>query len=203
MQTSFYRLCVLVTSCTLLVSVACGSASQSQTTDERPADDDVVARIGDREITMSDLDEKVMASNMSVFQELYNARREALGELVADALLSEEAARRGISTDELVQQEIASKVTPVTEADIEAFYNQNKGRLGGQTLEQISGQIREYMMARNEALVRQGYIDGLREKANVEIALDPPRVPIVVADHERIKGSSDAKVTIVEYSDFQ
>ena len=203
MQLSFFRLVVLVISSTLLFSVACGTASQSQTTEERPSDPSVVARVGDREITLSDLDDKVMASNMNVFQELYNARRDALGALVAEALLEEEAKGRGVSVDDLVQQEITSNVSPVTQSDIEAFYEQNKARLGGQTIEQISGQIREYLMARNEAVVRQSYIDGLREKANVAISLEPPRVPIVVADGERMKGPADAEVTIVEYSDFQ
>jgi hypothetical protein len=35
------------------------------------------------------------------------------------------------------------------------------------------------------------------------VSLDPPRVPIQVARGERLKGDFDAKITIVEYSDFQ
>jgi hypothetical protein len=37
----------------------------------------------------------------------------------------------------------------------------------------------------------------------VDVSLDPPRVPITVAEGERVKGSETASVTIVEYSDFQ
>jgi hypothetical protein len=52
-------------------------------------------------------------------------------------------------------------------------------------------------------MARQTYLTSLREKAEVAITLDPPRVPITVAEGERVKGSAEAPVTIVEYSDFQ
>ncbi len=192
----------------LLLSVACGTASQSQThSDEVEASgggvESVVARVGDREITMAELDQKVLATNVKVFQDLYDARSAALGELVAEVLLAREAEKRSITVDELIEQEITSDVTPVTEEDIEAFYEQNRIRLRGQPLDQVEPQIREFMESRNEGIVRQSYIDGLRDEASVHVALSPPRVPVTVASNERIRGSGDAEVTIIEYSDFQ
>ena len=166
-------------------------------------DDAVVATVGERTITLADVDDKLRQTNMNVFQELYNARRGVLGELVAEMLLAAEAEKRGVSVDELVEEEISARVEPVTDEEVQAFYDQNRARLGGQTLEQIGGQIRDFMVARNEQAARQSFIDGLRGDSEVVIALDPPRVPIEVASNERIKGSEDAAVTIVEYSDFQ
>ena len=205
MMMKFRRLGVLVPASTLLLALGCGTASQSRASSNGSGsgDDAVVARVGEREITMAELDEKVSSTNMEVLQALYNARREALGELVAGALLEKEAERRGLSVDELVQKEIASKVSPVSDEDVETFFNQNRARLGGQSLEQIGEQIRQYLNARNEAAVRQSYLDGLRKEVNVTIALDPPRVPIRIAQGERVSGPDDAPVTIVEYSDFQ
>lgn len=191
---------------TLLMTVACGSASQSQTqsaTRGQQSEDAIVATVGERSISLADVDQKVLETNMSVFQELYNARREVLGELVAEALLSQEAFERGISEDELVAEEITSMIAPVTDADVEAFFEQNSARLGGQTLEQIGGQIRGFMVARNEQIARQAFIDKLRAEAGVSIALEAPRVPVVVAAGERIRGPEGADITIVEYSDFQ
>ena len=208
MQVKLCRPSAVVLAGALLLSVACGTASQSQTHSEvgeasGGSVESVVARIGDREITMSELDQKVLATNVKIFQDLYDARRAALGEFVADALLAREAEKRSITVDELVEQEITSDVTPVTDEDIEAFYEQNSVRLRGQTLEQVGPQIREFMESRNEGIVRQSYIDGLRDEASVHVALSPPRVPITIASNERIRGSADAEVTIVEYSDFQ
>ncbi len=191
----------------LLLAVACGTASQSQTqsqgTGNQSSEDRVVATIGESSITLGDLDRKVLETNMSLFQKLYNARREVLGELIAELLLSEEAAARGMTPDELVAQEITAQVTPVPEAEVQTFYEQNRARFGGQTLEQMSDQIRGFMVARNEQAVRQAFIDGLRADANVAIVLEAPRVSVLVASSERMRGPEDAEVTIVEYSDFQ
>ncbi len=205
MQVKLCRPSAMVLAGALLLSVACGTASQSQNRSEvvEASGGSVVARIGDREITMSELDQKVLATNVKIFQDLYDARRAALGELVADALLAREAEKSSVTVDELVEQEITSEVTPVTDEDIEGFYEQNRVRLRGQTLEQVSPQIREFMETRNEGIVRQSYIDTLRDEASVQVALSPPRVPVTVASNERIRGSADAEVTIVEYSDFQ
>ena len=202
------RLAASAFAATVFVSFACGGASQSQTRASGPkvssaSGDDVVATVGGQEITLAELDEKVKSSNMEVFQKLYEARRQVLGELVAESLLEQEAASRGITRDELVEAEIASKTPPVTDDQVETFYEQNKAQLRGQTLEQIGGQIREFMVARNEATARQAYIDRLTADADIDIQLDPPRTNVQVAESERVRGPDDAEVTIVEYSDFQ
>ncbi len=207
MELNFRRHDAIVAVGSLLLAVACGTASQSQMQSQakgnQRSDETVVATIGERTITLGDVDQKLLETNMNVFQELYNARRQVLDGLVAELLLSEEAAARGMTQDELVAQEITAQVPPVTEADVEAFYEQNRASLGGQTLAQVGGQIREFMVARNEQSARQAFIDGLRADANVAIALEAPRVPVVVASNERIRGREDAEITIVEYSDFQ
>ena len=80
----------------MLLSVACGTASQSQTHSEVVQAsggnvERIVARVGDHEITMAELDQKVLATNVKICQDLYDARSAALGELVADVLLAREA----------------------------------------------------------------------------------------------------------------
>jgi hypothetical protein len=180
------------------------ASREARASSQSAADPSVVARIGDREITLGEVDQRALKSNMMVFQQLYDARRQAIEELLAEALLDEEAERLGITREELETREIRSKVPEVTQKDVEDFYNQNRGRIPpDQTLEQLSGQIRDFLATRNEATARQGYLTGLREKAEVDVSLDPPRVPITVAQGEPMKGGENAPVTIVEYSDFQ
>jgi len=191
----------------LFLSASCDKAPASQSAragSESASDSNVVARVGDRVITLSEVDERALKANMAVFQQLYDARRQAVEELLAEALLEQEAGRLGITRDELETQEIRSKIPEVTAKDVEDFFNQNRGRIPpGQTLEQLSGQIQQYLAARNEVTARESYLSGLREKAEVDVSLDPPRVPITVAEGERVKGPEGAPVTIVEYSDFQ
>ena len=163
----------------------------------------VVARVGDRAITLEEVDQKAIASNRSVYQELYDARRSAVETLIAEELLTQEAKKRGVSKDELIEQEITPNIDTVTDSDVEAFYNQNRNRMGGRSIEQIGEQIKAYLQTQSERQARESFVDKLKENAGIEIALEPPRVPVTVADNERVKGGRAAKVTIVEYSDFQ
>ncbi len=207
MQERFYRLGVIVAAAAL-IGVACdeGAVSGASASGGEPktqSQSGVVAHVGDQEITLDEVDARARQANMKAFQELYEARKDALDELVSDALLEQEARARGTSKDDFEAKEIRSKVAPVEQKDVEAFYNQNRARLGGQSLEDLAPQIRAFLVSRNEAVARQGYLDELRGKSKVDIALDPPRTPIQVAANERAKGLSEAPVTIVEYSDFQ
>lgn len=188
-------------------ATACGQAPASQSPARagaaRASDDTVVVKVGDREITLAEVDAKAIQSNMEAYQQLYDARRQAVDELVSDLLLTREAESRGITKDELVAREIDAKVAEVNEAEIEQFYEQNRARLGGQSLEQIGPQIRQYLAMRGQTVARENFLSSLRTAANVTVALDPPRVPLQVASNERVKGKDDAAITIIEYSDFQ
>jgi hypothetical protein len=159
--------------------------------------------VGDREISLDQVDVKALQLTMRSPNELYEARRRALEELIADALLEGEARARGITREELLAQEVEAKLPEVSAQDVEAFFNQNRDRLGGQGLDQIGGQVREFLASRNQAMARQKYLAELRARTTVDVALEPPRVEIVVAANEPTKGPEGAPVTIVEYSDFQ
>ena len=163
----------------------------------------VVATIGDRQIYLSELDDKVNASNRDLIQALYDARKNVLDELIANVLLENEAAEKGVTVDSLIEKEISSNIEPISESEVDTFFQENRDRLGGQTLEQIGGEIRRYLRGSKEQFARQVFVNDLRSTTKVATYLDPPRTNIVVSDGERILGSNDAVVTIVEYSDFQ
>jgi len=187
--------------CVLLGGIACASAAKD--TPGSKTEGDVVARIGDRSITLEELDAKAMLATIQPYQALYDARRGVLEEMIAEQLYEQEAAARKIEVRELVAVEITEKTKPVTDADVEAFYNQNRGRMRGQSLEQLSGQIKEYLTRINAAEAEKAFVDQLKQKANVKIALDPPRMIVTVAENSRSMGPDDAAVTIVEFADFQ
>jgi hypothetical protein len=187
----------------VLLTVSCDKAPASQAAPSGKSDSAVAARVGDREISLDQVDVKAFQMTMRSPNELYEARRQALEELIAESLVEQEAKARGVTREELIAQEIDAKLPQVTEQDIQGFFDQNRDRLGGQTLEQIGGQIREFLASRNQAAARQKFVGELRAKATVDVSLDPPRVEIAVAQNERSKGPGGAPVTIVEYSDFQ
>jgi hypothetical protein len=194
-----------VTLCALLLVlapvVACAGASEKPATAEPTSE--VVAQVGEWSITLDELDEKARAANMKPYQELYNARQQVLNQLIDQQLIKTEAAARGVGEDELFNLEVTGNLQPVTDEEIQAFYEQNKARMGEQTFDQRRGQIQAFLTRQKALVAQQNFIKDLREKSGITISLDPPRIEVVVAANELTRGPDTAKVTIVEYSDFQ
>lgn len=195
-----------VTLCALLLVlapvVACAGASEKPAAAEPTSE--VVAQVGEWSITLDELDEKARAANMKPYQELYNARQQVLNQLIDQELIKTEAAARGVDEDELFNVEVTGNLQPVTDEEIQAFYEQNKARMGEQqTFDQVRGQIQAFLTRQKALVAQQNFIKDLREKSGITISLDPPRIEVVVAANELTRGPDTAKVTIVEYSDFQ
>lgn len=177
-------------------SRAAGAAAPSQQAG------DVVARVGDQAITLDDVDHKVLEMSMNP-HELYQARQNAAQELVTESLLQQAAKARGVNVEDLVEGKITSRIEPVTEEDVDEFFEANRARMGGRTLDSVRPQIRAYLESQSETLARESFLSELRSDLDVSVTLEPPRAPITVAAGEATKGPEGAAVTIVEYSDFQ
>jgi len=185
--------------------VICASApAQTPARSESPdAKAGVAATIGGKPVTTAELDEKILKANMKLAQQLYDARKAAIDEIVIDRALGEEAKGRNITVDQLLKERAASKVTPVNDADVQLFYEGNKGRFPGKTMEQAAPQIKSTLANQRESNARASLIAELKTKADVKLLLDLPRADVAVAANDPVKGPADAKVTIIEFSEFQ
>jgi protein-disulfide isomerase len=183
-------------------TLGCGDAAATiQAADEPQAK--VVARVHGHDITLEDVDEKIFGTLADLRQQEYDARRGALDALVAERLIEAEATRRGLTTDSLLRQEVEDKVEAPDPAEVEAFYEMNKARLGNQPREQAiirveQALVRRILDARNEAFVGE-----LRKAAGVAISLEPPRTLLELPASAPALGPADAPVTLVEYTDYQ
>lgn len=158
-----------------------------------------LAVVGGVEITEDDLD--IRGELIRLEQEEYQLKSEALEEAIATKLIEQEAAKRGVSVEELEQTEINSKVKEPSDLQVEAFYEQQKARIR-QPLEAVRPQVKELLANIQQRDLRMGFVDTLRESAEVRVLLDAPRLPVNL-DGAPMKGPEDAPVTIVEFSDFQ
>jgi hypothetical protein len=197
---------------TLLVAVGllvgCANASTDAEKAEQTGSDnsggEVVAKIGDQPITMAEVDEKSRAISLKPYQDLYNQRRQAIEQIVADRLLEQEAEAAGMTATDLMNKEVYEKAPQISEEQIQGFYTQNKAQMGGRELDDnLKSQIGNYLAAQNLSQLQRDFLERLKSKANVSITLEPPRVDVVIAANDPTKGPADAPVTIVEYSDFQ
>ena len=199
----------LFATCAILLALACSTPAQ-----QRPAPQavgggtDVAARVGDRTITMTEVDERWQKAQPSgraqVVQQLYDGRREALEGIVADMLIAQAAKGKGLDPEKFTEAELASRVQPVTEGQIIAFFQENQAQMQGRALAAMSPAIRQYLEEQQRTAAHRALVEELRKAGpRVEMVLDAPRYEVAVAPDDPSLGAAAAPVTLVEFSDFQ
>lgn len=189
----------------LVFGIACSPTAAQPAKQAAPGD--VVATVGTESITLAQVDEKALQQSAANFgslrlvQALYEARRMAIDEIVADRLMNQEAKSRGVDRTTLVEKEIGDKVPPVSDTDVSSWYQANQARVQGAPFEQVRAPIRAYLIQERMETARQQFIGVLKSKTPVKILLDPPR--LAVAATGPTKGSAGAPIQMIEFSDFQ
>jgi len=169
---------------------------------------DVVARVGDRVVTLREVDARwreLDASEQFKAQDaLYEGRRRALDVIIADTLLGRAAKARGVTVEQLLKQEIPKRISPVADADVDAFYQANQDRIQGRSIDDVRPAIVEMLQRQRRDAARASLLAGLRREGGAtEIALEPPRQEMTFTSDDPVRGPRSAAVTIVEFSDYQ
>src|SRR4029453_13723389 len=103
--------------------LACSSSAQQS------AEGEVVAKVGDRAITLKEIEDRWKkddaAEHAEATQKLYEGRRTALDKIVADILIAEAAKGSGMSVDGFEEAEVSKRVRQVTDSDVQSFYKAN------------------------------------------------------------------------------
>jgi len=187
------------------LAAACSSTSAQPSKAQLPTD--VVATIGSTSVTLAQVDEKALQQpasnfgNVKLAEALFDARRQAIDDIVADVLMDREAKSRGVERSALVEKEIGDKVAPVTDVDVTNWYQANQARVQGAPLDQVRAPIRAYLIQQRMEEARQRYVDVLKEKAAVRVLLEPPRLKVAATGPAR--GAAGAPIEMIEFSDFQ
>ena len=186
----------------LLISLACSSQAQQQGGQE-PA-----ARIGDRTVTVRELDDRWKQEDPSAKaqadQAVYDGRKAALDAIIADALIDQAAKANNVAKEKFVQDEVAKRLKPVSDTDVRNFYVQNSERMQGRTFEHMSAAIQQYLEQQHQTEAKQALIADLRKAGPpIRVVMDAPRSTVQVNSDDPSQGKADAPVTVVEYSDFQ
>jgi protein-disulfide isomerase len=199
----------------LLGGIACSAKAdhhEAMDKKESMSGDEVLARVNGKDITAAQVSESVSADLERAEAQLNAARAEyernkfsimesGVKQVIEDRLLEAEAAKRGVTKEELVATEIEAAAPAVTDADVDAWYNENQARLRGRAKEEVAPQIQQFLEQQRLTEARTSFMKGLRDGAEVAILLDPPRADVEAVGPS--KGPADAPVTIVEFSDFE
>ncbi|MFN7940893.1 MAG: thioredoxin domain-containing protein [Thermoanaerobaculia bacterium] len=162
----------------------------------------VVAEVQGQKITMADVEKAAAAQLAQIEKQRFAVIQQTVDRLVEDKLVDAEAAARGVDKQSLLKTEIQDKVSDISDAEVDTWFQQNQARLGGRTKESIAPQIKQFLSQQKQNDVREAFLGGLRAKYTAKVLIEPPRMVVAEADSPA-KGPANAPVVLIEFSDFQ
>jgi protein-disulfide isomerase len=188
----------------LVCAAAAGCArTQAQAPASAGGAGPVAAQVGGTAITLDEVDKRLAGTLARLDYERYEARRQAVDDLVNERLLDEAARARGTTRDALLKTEVDDKVTPPTDEQVRAAYEQHKAQLGGVTFEQIRDRIHRSLQEQAVADRATAFRLSLKKDTHVAVLLEAPRAQVAVPAGAPSQGPADAKVTIDEFLHYQ
>jgi len=182
--------------CCLALATLCAAQAKPQTGPVEP-----IAIVAGQPIFEQDLMSVAGPSLLELRKQEYKLKSDALNQSIRKKLIEVEAKKKGLSTEELLKQEVDSKIAEPSEDEAKGYYIAVKSQT---TLpfDQIKSQVKHLLRTAEVEQAREKYADSLRDKAEVSILLQTSMVQVDY-DPARVKGDPQAPVTIVEFSDFQ
>ena len=109
----------------------------------------IVAEVFGRKITEAELHQALSVDLYELQSNIFELKKRKIDELVGKIVLEKEAARRKMSTNELLEREVQRNTKKVSDKDIRKFYEQQKEHLKG-TQEQYTDRIRNFFQKKNQ-----------------------------------------------------
>ena len=169
---------------------------------------EVVAVVNGDKVTLGDLEAKYPELEKQLFRLDENAFRYKemyLNDMVENKLIDLEAKKLGIQPNDLINKQIKSKITPVTDQEVETFGKDKN--IPKDQMAKLKDRVKQYLVSQREADARKTFADGLKAKYNVKLKIKKPKqtskVKVEISPTDATRGNKSAKVTVVEFSDFQ
>lgn len=167
-----------------------------------PQQNAVLAVVNGENITSGDVEDSLKALIFDVQEQVYNLRKNELELTINDTLLTQEAQKRKITTNALLDAEVKPK--QVTEEQARLFFDQNKERLSGD-FAQTKDSIISYLQQAELRLAERAFVERLRATALIQVFLKAPESPVfsISTKDQPSLGDDNAAVTIVAFTDYQ
>jgi len=192
--------------CVILLALACSAPAQQAPAVQSGSD--VAAQVGDRTISVKELDDRWRQAQPSehaqAIQQLYDGRKRALDAMVADMLIEQAAKAKGVNAAQFTDAEVARRLKPVTDGQVAVFFQENQAQMQGRGIDAMGPAIRRYLEDQQRTQAYQTMVAELRKAGPpIRLVLDAPRYQVGVSADDPALGNANAPVTLVEFSDFQ
>ncbi|MCC6277400.1 MAG: thioredoxin domain-containing protein [Oligoflexia bacterium] len=167
-------------------------------------DEAVFVTVNGKDIKGKQVLEKIRGELTELERNAYELKRRAIEEVVQNHILEEEAKKQGTTVQNLFSQFDGLKDKDVSKEDI-------KGFLGSRNIDEKKlskaerDSVPQIIKMQRVMEARQRYLAELKSKASIQVKLKRPAEKAVTVGNGQgtAKGNKGAKVTIVEFSDFQ
>lgn len=183
----------------LLFAGLCVTAVPSTLGQSEPDPAQVVARVSGNNLTLADLQQKEGGKLLQAEYQYYLNERKALEELIDNQLLADQARRRNISLDQLLNSEVYKDVKDPTEDQLEVYY---EGLDTQEPYASVRADVLDHIRDLRRTKARAAFVENLRKQANINVLLMPPTVDLNVAN-AYTKGAANAPVVFVEFADYE
>lgn len=194
-----------------LSSVGCnkqksfGGSSASACKDGSLPAGKVVATWNGGQVTAGDIDKEIKAQIDEANQKIYQQRKQSAEQIAIDHILDSEAKKKGTTKEALVKAEVEDKIPTPPDAELQKVFGDAQARLPpGTKFEDVKTQIVGFVTQNAKQEKMRAYFDTLRKAYALKLDYpEPPRERYTVAAVGPTRGPDNAKVTIVEFSDFE
>jgi protein-disulfide isomerase len=172
---------------------------------------DYIAKVNNVTISSATVDHLIEQELYGTIQQIYFLRKTAAEELVHEQLLELEARERKITKEQLVTQEIESKITPENiEVYIKELALEERGipniNNGYRLVNVRSEEGRQLVKEDFRRYLKNNLLTSLKNKYPVEINLQPPTPPAISTAGIPVmhyRGHTQSAITFLEISDFE
>lgn len=128
---------------------------------------EVLARIGNQNLTVADLDAQTAQAIERLPQQIAELRKGELENEVADALFAAEAAALKTTVEKLLDLKVKNLVKTPTDADVQAVYDANRAAFDGVPLAAVKSRIVNFLKDRQATQIAAIYAATLQTKHKV------------------------------------
>ena len=174
-----------------------------------PSAADPAAKVGDRVLTVAEIDREWQrtdpAGYLALSRQMYEGRRRAADLMVTNELLAREAKARGLTPEALLKEEIPKRTVTMPDSAVTSLYQGLGDRTRGASLEQMRPALRAWLERITEPeLAKMNYVEELMKvSTRAEVFLAAPRVQVDRSAQDPALGPAAAAVEIVAFGDFQ
>jgi protein-disulfide isomerase len=178
------------------------AGAQSDTANlTEPQSDALAAKVGSMTITLDDIDSAIGRDAYNLKLKLYTLRMQALSSLIDRIVLNNEATGKQMPEQVLLEKITANIKAPPQEGSREWFENYETLRPLGEVIGSYKLTIDAETRLKAEAIRK--YIDRLKDKTDVKVALEKPQFILISRSPKNVLGNFPGKTSLIVFMDYE